>query len=269
MMERNELDGGVVTYTFGSLAGLPLHAHVATRHGGVSPTPWDSLNFSVRRGDARENVLQNRRLLGRAAGFDAERLVWAEQVHGTGIAKVDGSAAGQLQPGCDGLVTDVVGLPLGLVFADCVPVLVYDTDRHVLGVVHAGWRGTVNGAVEALLWAMQAGYDCDPAAMVAAIGPSIGPASYTVGRDVYNLACAHLPNAQALFAWPNGADANPHFDLWRANAAQLVAGGVPAQHIEVGGIDTATHTDDFFSHRASGGRCGLFAMVAWLGSRGG
>lgn len=264
-MVRNTLDGGVVTYTFAALAGLPVTAHVATRHGGVSPAPWDSLNFSVRRGDTLENVRENRRLLGRATGYDPARAIYCEQVHGTGIAKVDATAAGTIQQGCDGLTTDVVGLPLGLVFADCVPVLIYDRERHVLGMVHAGWRGTVNGAVGALLWALQAGYDCRPQEMVAAIGPSIGPASYEVGREVYNLARAHLPDAEALFAWPNGSDANPFFDLWRANAAQLEAGGIPASQIEVAGIDTAGHSDDFFSHRASQGRCGLFTMVAWLG----
>jgi YfiH family protein len=266
-MQRNSFANGVVTYGFSCLSGLPLHAHVATRHGGVSPAPWDSLNFSVRRGDSVENVRANRRRLGDATGFDPSRAIYCEQVHGTGIAKVDERNAGEIVPASDGLTTEVPGLPLGLVFADCVPILVYDPVRHVLGLVHAGWRGTVNGAAAALVWTMQAGYDCRSADLVAAIGPSIGPQSYQVGREVFDLARARLPDGARFFTWPQGADANPHFDLWAANAAQLREAGIATDRIELAGIDTATQTDDFFSHRASGGRCGLFTMVAWLDER--
>jgi len=258
---------GVVTLTFASFAGLPLRAHVATRHGGVSPAPWDSLNFSVRRGDDPDNVRQNHRLLAEAVGYNSDRLVVCEQVHGTGIAKVDATAAGSRAPACDGLVSDVVGLPLGLVFGDCVPVIVYDPVRHVLGMVHAGWKGTVNGAAAALVWAMQAGYDSNPADLRAAIGPSIGPESYEVGSEVHDMALARMHNGADFFTFPAGPERNPHLDLWRANAAQLQEAGLPPQQIEIAGIDTATHTNDFFSHRATRGRCGLFSMVAWLEPR--
>jgi YfiH family protein len=263
-MERHPHANGVITYTFDSLHDLPVAAHVATRHGGVSPEPWASLNFSVLRGDTPERVQENRRRLAAALDIDAAQIVRCQQVHGTGIAKVDRSDAGCLLEGCDGLVTDTIGLPLAVVFADCTPLVLYDRRRHVLGVCHAGWRGTVNGAATATLWAMQAGYDCAPTDIVAGIGPSIGPASYEVGEEVLDLARARLPDATLFFGHPNGATARPHFDLWAANQHQLAAAGVPFSQIEVSGIDTATHTDDFFSHRAERGRCGLFTMVAWL-----
>jgi YfiH family protein len=263
-MQRIEHANGVITYTFDSLAGLPLAAHVTTRHGGVSPAPWNSLNFSVTRGDSRDRVQQNRQLLADALGIRVEQLTYCQQVHGTGVAKIDWHNAGELQTGCDASVTDEIGLPLALVFADCVPVLLYDRVRHVLGVCHAGWRGTVNGAVTATLWTMQAGYDCIPGDVVACIGPSIGPASYEVGPEVLELALARLPDAESFFSYPNGQDHKPHFDLWMANARQLSDAGVPASQIEISGVDTACITDDFFSHRAEQGRCGLFSMVAWL-----
>lgn len=266
-MRRNVFAGGIVTWSFDSVAEMPVATHVATRLGGVSPAPWDSLNFSVRRGDSPENVSRNRLLLAQALEYDPSRAVHCRQVHGTGIAKVDAGNAGEVLEGCDGLVTDVPGLRLDLVFADCVPVFVYDPVRHVLGVVHSGWRGTVNGAASALVWAMQAGYDSRPADLHAGIGPSIGPASYEVGREVYELALARLPDADRFFAWPAGAGSNPTFDLWAANHSLLVGAGLPDERIEIAGIDTASRTDEFFSHRASGGRCGLFAMVAWLGAR--
>jgi YfiH family protein len=263
-MQRIHHPNQVITYTFDSLAGLPVGVHVSTRHGGVSPEPWATLNFSVLRGDTPERVQANRGKLAEALGLDAAHFVHCRQVHGTGVAVVDWSDAGAFKDGCDSLVTNAVGLPLVLVFADCVPVVLYDPVHHALGVCHAGWRGTVNGAAGAALWAMQAAYDTNPADVRAGIGPSIGPASYEVGDEVVALAHARLPHAGTLFTYPNGDAGKPHFDLWIANRNQLIAAGVPPGQVEVGGVDTAATTADFFSHRAEQGRCGLFAMVAWL-----
>jgi YfiH family protein len=263
-MQRITHANGVVTYTFDSLATLPVRAHVSTRHGGVSPAPWQSLNLSITRGDERSHVEQNRDRLTAAIGVEATNLVRCRQVHGTGVAKVDWSDANQWKEQSDGLITDAVGLPLLLLFADCVPILLYDQQRHVLGICHAGWRGTVNGMVTATLWSMQAAYDTNPANVLACIGPSIGPASYEVGPEVLDMATVKLPNADRFFTYPNGPDHNPYFDLWSANVAQLTAAGIPPHQIEVSQIDTAQSTHDFFSHRAEQGRCGLFSMVAWL-----
>jgi YfiH family protein len=185
-------------------------------------------------------------------------------VHGAGIAKVDLDSAGQWQENMDGLMTNTPQLPLMLVFADCVPLLLYDRRRHALGVCHAGWRGTINGIADITLWAMSAAYDTDPADIVACIGPSIGPQSYQVGEEVVTLAQVKLKKPESFFHYLDGPDHNPYFDLWQANTAQLIDAGVPAEQIETSGIDTAQHTDDFFSHRAERGRCGLFTMTAWL-----
>ncbi len=268
-MQRITHANGVTTYAFDFQAGCPVAAHVSTRHGGVSPAPFASLNFSVARGDAPENVQQNRLRLYAALGLDIDRVISTHQVHGTGVAKVDGADAGTRQAATDGLVTDAVGLPLGLVFADCVPLVLYDPVQHVLGACHAGWRGTVNGTAAATLWAMQAAYGTQPAGVLVGIGPSIGPQSYEVGDEVVKMATAKLKRAERFITHPNGEDARPHFDLWQANAAQLIEAGVVAENIEISGIDTAQRTDDFFSHRAEQGRCGLFALVAWLLPRAG
>ncbi len=256
---------GVITYTWTRFASLPVQAHVTTRHGGVSPPPWNTLNFSVRRGDAPDRVQENLRRLCAALALQPEDLVRTQQVHGTRIAQVTWADAGSLQEDADGLVTDAVGLPLFLVFADCVPVVLYDPAHHVLAACHAGWRGTVDGIAAAALEAMVAVYDTDPAQVWAGIGPSIGPESYPVGPEVVELARARLHRAER-FLHRNGRE-QVHFDLWEANAAQLVEAGVPRAQIEIAGIDTAQNTQDFFSHRAEQGRCGLFALVAWLQPR--
>lgn len=267
-MHRVPHANGVVTYTFESLLDFPVRAHVSTRHGGVSPRPWNTLNLSVRArgapGDTPERVRENRSRFAAAVQAEPRHVVSCRQVHGTGVAKVDWSNAGQVVDGVDALITDEVGLPLSLVFADCVPILLYDPINHVLGVCHAGWRGTMNGAGSSTLWAMQAAYKTDPGVVVACMGPSIGPDSYEVGDEVVALARVKLANPARFFASPNGAKRKPHFDLWQANVSQLEEAGVTASQIEVGGIDTARNTDDFFSHRAENGKCGLFGMLAWL-----
>ncbi len=258
-------ENGVITYTFDHLSALPVAAHISTRHGGISPGPWDSLNFSVSRGDEPERVQTNFGRFSAALGIDPAQPVRTHQVHGTAVAKVDWDDAGSRQRATDALITDAAGLPLFLVFADCTPILLYDRVTHSLGVCHAGWRGTVNGAAASTLWAMQAAYGTEPKNVLAGIGPSIGPASYEVGEEVYLMAQAKLPQPDRFFTFPNGADANPYFDLWQANAAQLIESGVPQEQIEIAGIDTAQNTADFFSHRAEKGQCGLFGMLAWLG----
>src|SRR4051794_360677 len=238
-MQRITHSNGVVTYTFDSLAALPVKAHVSTRHGGVSPAPWNTLNFSVKRGDDPARVEENRRRFAEAVGVDPRNVTHARQVHGTGVAKVDWDQAGETLEGCDALITDAVGLPLSVVFADCTPILLYDPIQHALGVCHAGWRGTVNGAALATLWAMQAAYSSDPNQMIVCIGPSIGPESYQVGEEVLALAESKLMHGAQYFSHPDGPDARPYFDLWQANARQLAEAGVPLDQIEISGIDTA------------------------------
>jgi YfiH family protein len=222
------------------------------------------LNFSVRRGDTPERVRENRARFAAAVQVEPSHVVSCRQVHGNGVAKADWNNAGQVVEGVDALITNQAGLPLSLVFADCVPILLYDPTNHVLGVCHAGWRGTVNGAGVATLRAMRAAYQTDPGDTVACIGPSIGPKSYEVGEDVVALAHAKLANPERYFAYPNGDERQPHFDLWQANAGQLEEAGVAVSRIEFGGIDTAQQIDEFFSHRAESGRCGLFGLLAWL-----
>jgi polyphenol oxidase len=266
-MQRHSHPNGIITYSFESLAEHAIEGHVSTRHGGVSPAPWSTLNFSVARGDTPERVNEN--FARFCAGLDLSPAdpVRTHQVHGTGIAKVDWADAGSRQKATDALITDAVGLPLFLVFADCVPLLLYDPVYHALGVCHAGWRGTVNGAAVATLWAMQAAYGTDPAHVLAGIGPSIGPESYEVGEEVYQMAIARLLKADRFFHSPSENGANRYFDLWQANAAHLVEAGVPQEQIEIAGLDTARYTDDFYSHRAEKGQCGLFGLIAWLTPR--
>ena len=263
-MHRIPYNNGVVAYSFESFTSLPLQAHVSARHGGVSPHPWRSLNFSYSRGDERARVLENFARFCAALGQDPSQPVRTHQVHSASVARVEWKDAGSRQKNCDALITNAVGLPLFLVFADCVPLVLYDPVRHVLGACHAGWRGTVNGIGTAALRAMAAAYGTVAADVRVGIGPSIGPESYQVGEDVIQVAIAKLPGGERYFCNSFGEHANPCFDLWQANIDQFNAAGITSSQIEIAGIDTARNTDEFYSHRAEKGLCGLFGLLTWL-----
>jgi YfiH family protein len=145
-------------------------------------------------------------------------------------------------------------------FADCTPILLYDPDKQVVGLVHSGWLGTVRGAAQAAVGAMQERYDSTPADILAAIGPSIGPDHYEVGEDVIvQVQDAFSADADALLE-PYGESV--HFNLWKANQLLLEAAGV--EQIETAGICTTCHPSDWFSHRGDKGKTGRFGALLAL-----
>jgi YfiH family protein len=160
----------------------------------------------------------------------------------------------------DALVTDVPGVFLMLRFADCVPVLFHDPVRQAVGLAHAGWRGTVSHIARATVEKMVDAFGCSPADIRAGIGPSIGPCCYEVGPEVVSAAQKAFPDAP--FVLQRGSGERWHFDLWAANHHQLAAAGVT--EIELSGLCTACRTDEWFSHRAEGGRTGRLAAVIGL-----
>jgi YfiH family protein len=147
-------------------------------------------------------------------------------------------------------------------FADCVPLLFYDPARRVLGMAHAGWRGTAAGVGPATVAAMGEAFGCRPADIVAGIGPSIGPAHYEVGPEVAAAIQNAFGEVEGLLSHPNGNGARPHLNLWEANRRALQMAGVG--QIEVAEICTASNVQDFYSHRAEDGRTGRFGALAVL-----
>lgn len=235
-----------------------LDAFVSTRHGGVSPPPYESLNLGLRVGDDEQKVVENRRRFLAAAGMPLERSVWCKQIHADGVTVVAEADAGRgsleeesIVDDTDALVTNTPDLPLCVTLADCVPVVIFDRERRAVGLAHAGWGGTVARISSRTVAVMQERFGCDPAALLAAIGPSIGPARYEVGPEVVDRAREAF-GARASEALAPIGDGKAHLDLWRANAIDLEAAGVSPQRIEVGAISTEAHLDDFYSHRFEG-----------------
>ena len=274
-------------YTFSSLSAFPelIHA-VSTRHGGVSQPPFATLNLTWASGDEPRAVEENHRRLCAALGIARESLVSPRQVHSAEVHRVGAGDSGRFIPDCDALISDEPGVPLLLRFADCVPILLYDPRRKAIGLAHAGWRGTVAGMAQAAVQAMVEALGSAPDDLVAAVGPSIGPCCYEVGVEVAAAVDAAFGPDSGLLkppAWPSAEkrrkrkpstlsapSALPptskpqslHFDLWSANERQLRAAGV--QQIEVAGLCTACHRDEFYSYRAENGRTGHHSALICL-----
>jgi polyphenol oxidase len=266
----------------------------STRKGGVSRTfcsedaPGE-LNFGFSVGDDREAVTQNRRLLAEAVSGDAATpLITVRQFHSNVLAIAPASGAA-LSAGCkaDGLMTDEPRLLLGIMTADCIPVLVADRKRRAVAVFHAGWRGTVKRIVESGIGRMRLEFGSRPEDLIAAIGPGIGACCYAVGEEVLSSFESQFAFASDLFREvydsdpvrtkypmlfltqraPGHSPIGPslHLDLIEANRRQLLAAGLKPSAIHLVGGCTSCQPDLFFSHRASQGHAGR--MMGVIGIR--
>ena len=231
-----------------SLAAMPGIAHgFFTRGGGVSAGIYASLNCGLGSRDDPAAVHANR---ARAvAHLRARALASAYQVHGTTVLVIDRAPNGE-RPCADALVTAMPGLALGVLTADCAPVLLADERAHVVAAVHAGWRGALAGVVEAAVGAML-GLGADRSRIRAAVGPCIGQVAYEVGPDFEAAFRAQDRAALTFFSRP-ASRSRPHFDLGGYVRHRLDRAGVAAaDRIEA---CTCARADDFFSYRGSRAR---------------
>jgi YfiH family protein len=227
-----------------------VRAWVTERAGGASSGSYSALNLAVHVGDSAERVAENRARLRAAVPLPSEP-VWLEQVHGATVLDLDREA---IAP-ADGAVTSRVGVVCAVLTADCLPVIFAARDATRVGVAHAGWRGLLNGVLQAAVRAL----GTPPAEIVAWLGPAIGAASYEVGADVRDAYLARDPSAAAAFA-PNPRG-RWQADLYALARASLVEAGVAAVH--GGGFCTYREAGRFFSHRREA-PCGRFATLVWL-----
>ena len=216
-----------------------------TRRGGVSRGPWAALNCALSGQDRPEHVAENRARVAAVLGLPPPALLGLTQVHGTAVVRVAAPWPAGQGARADAMVTDRPGLALGVITADCAPVLLADRQAGVIGAAHAGWRGAVAGVIEATLAAM-AVLGAVTARVAASVGPCIGQASYEVGPDL-RAAVLEAGAAGAAFLAPGRDAAHWQFDLAGYCAARLRAAGVG--RIGAVSVDTAADEARFFSHR--------------------
>ncbi|WP_242345307.1 peptidoglycan editing factor PgeF [Anaeromyxobacter terrae] len=215
-----------------------------TRPGGASPPPWEALNLGGAVGDDPLRVEENWRRLEAATGL---RFARVRQVHGTRVVRA--TAATPPAEEADGVVSVAAGVAACVSVADCVPVLVADPDGGAVAAIHAGWRGTIGLAAAEGVRALEL-EGADPARLVAAIGPSIGPCCYEVSSELAERFRARF-GAEVV-----RGGAAVRLDLWRANLLALEEAGVCAERVDVLGRCTACERELFFSHRRDAGRTG-------------
>lgn len=216
-----------------------------TRRGGVSSNGYASLNCGFGSSDRRDHVAENRRRVAAALGVADGALVTAYQVHSADAVSVSSPWVQGAAPHADGLATDRPGIALGVLAADCAPVLFADPQAGVIGACHAGWRGALSGITDSTIAAMEA-LGAARARISAAIGPCIAQASYEVGPEFRDAFLAEDPASERWFAAPS-AGAQPYFDLsgyvhHRLKSAEIA-------EIAALACDTYAEEETLFSYR--------------------
>lgn len=231
----------------------PGHVRVVStlRAGGVSEGPYASLNLAGHVGDRAAAVAANRLLLREAARLPGEPL-WLDQVHGTDVARHDGSG---IAPRADAAVAFAPGEVCAVMTADCLPVVFTDHAGSRIGVAHAGWRGLLGGVLQATI----AGLGVAPGQLLAWLGPAIGPEAFEVGPEVRAQYLAAVPGSAACFT-PTAAD-RYLADLY--GLARCVLGRAGVGSVHGGGWCTLREAERFFSYRRDG-VTGRMATLAWL-----
>lgn len=255
---------GVTTLHCKALDETGIFRHCfTTRRGGVSRDYLSSMNLSFAR-EAKENVMENYRRLARAEGFCKERFTLTDQVHADFIRAVDERTAGMgmSKPSdiknTDGLITALPETPLAAFIADCGGILLADPVHRAAAAVHSGWRGTLGRISANALRKMSDLYGTDPQDVIAAIGPCIGPCCYEVGAEVRE---AFLNAWQDDSMFKPGKNGKYMLDLWQANRLVLQKAGVPDRQIHCAEMCTMCRKEEFYSHRATGGKRGNMAAI--------
>jgi len=233
------------------LEGIPDFVFgMSGKQGGVGTSPF-GMNISYNVGDSEERVRANRKQFFGSLGVTEGQLAIPGQVHGTEVMIVDRPGAYEA---CDALLTAERGLCLCVTVADCVPVILVDTNKHLVCSVHAGWRGTAGGIVGKAVGVMTQAFHSRPTDIVAYLGPAARDCCYAVGEDV----AARFPASTVI-----RRDGEVFVDLYTANALQLELAGVPAVQIETSPLCTICNSDLLHSYRRD--RTGSGRMMAVAG----
>ncbi len=232
-------------------------AGFSTRNGGVSRPPYNSLNLSFGTEDLLAHVEGNRSTFCRSFGLDPHQLLTVKQVHGKDLLLIDEpnpDLSHFLKIEVDAIVTNQPGIMIGVLTADCLPILVWSEQQQVVAAIHAGWRGAANGLVDKTVQSMVRQFGCDVSELKAAIGPGIGAHQYEVDRPVRDAF------RKGTGFWDE-ISSETRLGHWQLNLPlscqlQLEKLGLKPQHIDIAGECTCCHPELLFSHRRDKGTTG-------------
>ncbi|MGD9581934.1 MAG: peptidoglycan editing factor PgeF [Vampirovibrionia bacterium] len=237
-----------------------------TRKGGFAPAPLDGLSTGVAQyKECLESVIKNRQLICEILEMDYDKLVMTDQEHTDNVINLDDGfelTENGFIKSTDAVITSKKFLPAMLFFADCTPVFLYDTKKQVMGLVHAGWKGTVKQITLKTAKLMVETFNSDPQNIIAAVGPNIGQCCYEVSEDVASELLQSVPKnfvSDKIVKYENG---KPFVDLKLINAIQLQAYNL--KQVDISDECTACNVDMFFSHRKTAGKTGRQSLVAQL-----
>lgn len=251
--------------TFNKLNEISFIRHAfSTRLGGVSQGVCQSMNLAFGRGDDRETVLENYRLICKSADFDYESLCGSVQVHEARVRRVGKEDRGhgilkeRLWESADALITDCKDVTLVTYYADCTPVFFADTRNHAIGLAHAGWRGTVERICVNTVNKMREEFGTKPEDLICAVGPVIGKCCYEIDGECVERfkALTEIDTASILSEKPNGKFMA---DLALTNKLLLMRAGVNEANIAVSDLCTCCNSELLWSHRSTGGKRGTMA----------
>lgn len=225
------------------LAGNGIHHGYFTREGGVSGGIYQGLNVGIGSKDVPDHVVENRRRVTSQMGVSPGRLVTPYQTHSPDVVTVSAPFPGE-RPNADGIVTATPGLAIGVVTADCGPILFADAEARVVGAAHAGWRGAIGGVLENTIESMLA-LGARRSSITAVLGPTIGPENYEVGPEFFAQFTEYNAAYDRYFR-ATGRDGYHMFDLWTFITDRLNTAGV-----RVDALKQCTYADEnrFFSYR--------------------
>ena len=264
-------DGPLLNLRTESSETHEIYSGITLRAEGLSQGAFSSMNLGLHVGDNSEDVIVNRGLVAKKIGFPLEQWVCAEQVHRTKIAKVTGKYAGagafsidSVVQGVDGLFTTEPNLLLALCFADCVPIYYRTYQPDAIGIMHAGWRGTVAGGAACMTERMCRELGLSPSKIHIVIGPSIGVEDYEVDQNVMN-GVQKLDRSVWSASVIDKGEGHYLLNLKTLNRSILVASGVPADQIQMSSYNTYAHPNLFYSFRRDQGKTGR--MMGYIGMK--
>ena len=268
IFDEVEKETPYLSYPLFEKTGIVRHGF-STRLGGVSGGYFASLNLSFDRGDEKEAVMENFRRIGRTLGVRPEDMVLSKQTHTTNVRVVTEEDRGKGiikerdYTDVDGLVTNIPGICLVTSYADCVPLYFVDPVCKVIGLSHSGWRGSMGKIGKKTVRIMQEKFDCNPADILAAVGPSVCVDCYEVSSDVIDRFKERFDEKYWSELFYEKPDGKYQLDLWKANELIFLEAGIAPEHIAVTNVCTHCNSRILYSHRAAGDKRGnLCAFLA-------